>query len=167
MPIAIGIIVIGLGVVLVAALIDKTTGGTAQAAPSAAGSATTASVPAVAGSWKADIQQAAAKWSIPIEILTGVMGMETDYGRNITTSSAGAVGGFQFIRSTAASYGYPYTNSPNAQQQAQQADSAAHYLSDLIHQHGGDWNAALFSYSGGGYGLSQVNAKAIQAPGSF
>jgi soluble lytic murein transglycosylase-like protein len=162
MAIALGIIVIGLGVVLVAALIDKTTGASAATAPAAS-----SMTPAPAGSWKADIQRAAAKWSVPIDILIGVMGMETDYGRNIATSSAGAVGGFQFIRSTAASYGYPYTNSPNAQQQAQQTDSAAHYLSDLIHQHGGDWNAALISYSGGGYGLSQVNAKATQAPGSF
>lgn len=131
--------------------------GTAQAASPA---------PAAAGSWLGDIEQAAQKYGVPVQILTGVMGMETSFGQNISTSSGGAVGGFQFIPSTAASYGYPLTNTPDATQQAQQADSAAHYLSDLFRQTG-DWNRALEGYSGGGYGLAQVQAKAAQAPSSF
>lgn len=77
------------------------------------------------------IQQATSKYGIPNAILKGVFGMETAFGANVKTSSAGAEGPFQFIRSTAQQYGYPYTNSPTIGQFQQQADSAAHYLSDL------------------------------------
>jgi membrane-bound lytic murein transglycosylase B len=105
------------------------------------------------------IDTAAQHYGIPSAILKGVYGMETAYGTNVTTSSAGAMGAFQFIKSTAAKYNYPYTNDTGAGTFQQQADAAAHYLSDLYHQHGGNWDAALKAYSGGGYGLSQVQAK--------
>jgi hypothetical protein len=100
---------------------------------------------------KADIIASAKKYGIPPSILAGVAEKETSMGTDVNTSSAGAEGVFQFIASTAASYNYPYTNSPSKQQLAQQADSAAHLLSDLYHQHGGDWAAALSAYSGGAY----------------
>jgi len=102
---------------------------------------------------------ASKKWNVPSGVLFGVYGMETSFGQNITTSSAGAVGPFQFIPSTAASYGYPLTNRPSDQQFLKQLDAAAHYLSDLYHKTG-SWNAALQHYSGGGYGLAQVQKKA-------
>lgn len=106
------------------------------------------------------IQQAAKQWGIPVSILTGVYGMETDFGKNIATSSAGAVGAFQFLPSTAKGYSYPLTNHPDPQQFAQQANAAAHYISDLVKQNHGDMNAALLAYSGGGYGLKAVQQKA-------
>ncbi len=108
----------------------------------------------------AAINSAAGTYHIPIGILAGVYAIETSSGANITTSSAGAMGAFQFIPGTAASYGYPMTNTPNQAQFQQQANSAAHYLSDLYHQHGGSWEAALQGYSGGGYGLSRVQQAA-------
>lgn len=110
------------------------------------------------------VSDAAKKWGVPEEILDGVFGIETDFGANSATSSAGAVGYFQFLPSTARMYGYPLTNSPNAKQAAQQADSAAHYLHDLYvasHVAGAPgWDKALREYSGGGYGLNDVQAKA-------
>jgi len=102
------------------------------------------------------VKQKAAKYHIPWEILWGVEGKETTHGNNVATSSAGAKGAFQFIAPTAAAYRYPYTNEQTPQIYAAQADAAAHYLSDLISQHGGNWEAALRAYSGGGYGYSEV-----------
>lgn len=102
----------------------------------------------------------AKKYNIPDWLLWGVWGIETSFGTNVKTSSAGAMGEFQFLPSTAGSYRYPLTNTPNDQQFDQQADAAAHYLSDLIKQHGGSQDAALRAYSGGGYGLSDVQKKA-------
>lgn len=105
------------------------------------------------------VTQAAQHWNVPPAILAGVWGMETNFGQNVATSSAGAIGNFQFLPSTAKPYKYPLTNSPTPAQFAQQADSAAHYLSDL-HKQYGNWNEALMHYSGGGYGLTQVQQKA-------
>lgn len=105
------------------------------------------------------IQESAEKYGIPYNILEGVWGMETDFGQNVQTSSAGAVGPFQFIPATAKSYNYPLTNNPTAAQYRQQSDAAAHYLSDLYKQKG-NWDDALHGYSGGGYGLDEVVAKA-------
>lgn len=102
------------------------------------------------------VTNAAKKYNVPQNILWGVWGMETTFGANVKTSSAGAVGDFQFLPSTAGRYGYPLTNTPSQAQLQQQADAAAHYLSDLYKQHGNSWDAALRAYSGGGYGLSQV-----------
>lgn len=105
------------------------------------------------------VTDAADKYGVPQNILWGVYGMETDFGQNIATSSAGAIGGFQFLPSTARGYSYPLTNTPSAAQFQAQADGAAHYLHDLYAQYG-SWDEALKHYSGGGYGLSQVEDKA-------
>jgi hypothetical protein len=111
------------------------------------------------------LNQAGAKYGVPPALLFGVWGMETSFGSNVTTSPTGAEGDFQFEPATASSYGYPLTNSPTMAQFAQQADAAARYLSDLF-KRTGSWDAALKAYSGGGYGLSQVQAKAGAGPGN-
>lgn len=115
---------------------------------------------------KQAIAQAAKQYGIPDWTLWGVYGIETAFGGNIATSSAGAVGAFQFLPSTAAGFsadnggrGYPLTNTPTAQQFSDQANVAAHYLSNLFKQTG-SWEAAFQHYSGGGYGAAQVQAKA-------
>lgn len=110
-----------------------------------------------------DLTEAAQMHGVPASILTGVWGMETDFGRNVATSSAGAVGDFQFLPSTAKQWNYPLTNKPDLAQFQQQANAAAAYLQSLKKQFG-SWDAALQHYSGGGYGLAQVSAKAHQAP---
>lgn len=107
------------------------------------------------------IGNASAKYGVPPAVLTGVFGMETDYGKDVRTSSTGAVGYMQFEPATASAYGYPLTNNPTATQAQQQFNAAAKYLSTL-HKQYGTWNAALQHYSGGGYGLPQVEAKAQQ-----
>lgn len=104
------------------------------------------------------VEAAAKKHAVPANVLWGVYGVETSHGSNISTSSAGAKGAFQFIESTAHSYGYPYTNAHDEKTFAAQADVAAKYLSDLYHEHG-SWDAALKAYSGGGYGYQQVAAQ--------
>jgi hypothetical protein len=113
------------------------------------------------------IGEAAKLFGIPRQILWGVYGIETDFGRNVKTSSAGAIGPFQFLPATAHAFGYPLTNTPSAAQFGTQARSAARYLAvlhDAALKRGlrGDaaWNDALQHYSGGGYGLGQVTAKA-------
>lgn len=101
------------------------------------------------------VQAKAAKYRVPVSVLWGVYGVETAHGSDVNTSSAGAKGAFQFIESTAHSYNYPYTNAQTQPIFEAQADSAAHYLSDLVHQTG-SWDAALQHYSGGGYGWKEV-----------
>lgn len=115
---------------------------------------------------------AAEKYGVPKSILFGVWGLETDFGRNVTNSSTGAVGDFQFEPGTASSYNYPLTNSPSPAQFQAQADAAAHYLSDLYKQGGSSWNFAVMAYNAGpagaraghGYTLSDVLGKAGQSP---
>jgi hypothetical protein len=69
------------------------------------------------------IQRAAAKYGIDPKILMGVYGTETSFGKNVTRSSAGAVGPFQLEPSTAASLG---VKDPNNFREA--ALGAARYL---------------------------------------
>jgi hypothetical protein len=72
------------------------------------------------------IKAAAARWHIDWRTLLGVYGTETSYGTNVTTSSAGAQGPFQFEPGTARHYGlanpWDFTTSANA---------AARYLHEL------------------------------------
>lgn len=78
------------------------------------------------------VQDAANKWHIPGTLLWGIFGIETSHGSNIKTSTTGAKGAFQFEPETARKYGYPLTNTPTEQQFRQQADAAAHLLSDAM-----------------------------------
>lgn len=112
--------------------------------------------PDLTAGWYAD---ASHKYGVPAPILSGVFGIESNFGADSKTSSAGAVGFMQFLPSTAQKYGYPLTNTPTAAQARAQMNAAAHYLSDLETRFG-SWDAALKHYSGGGYGLAQVQAKA-------
>lgn len=106
------------------------------------------------------VADAAKAHGVDPAVLLGVWGMETGFGSNVKTSSAGAIGDFQFLPSTAHGRGYPLTNTPTSAQFAQQANAAAAYIAELTKAHGGDVNAALQAYSGGGYGLAEVQAKA-------
>ncbi len=102
------------------------------------------------------IDKAAKKWHVPNTILWGVFGIESAYGTNLGPSSAGAMGPFQFLPSTGKQYGL---DSNNINQLAPSADAAAHYLHDLFARTG-SWDKALRAYSGGGYGLSEVQKQA-------
>ena len=105
------------------------------------------------------IRRAADKYDVPYEILWGMYGIESDYGRNLGPSSAGAKGPFQFLDSTARMYGV------NVRSLDSSANGAARYLRDLLKQKG-DWDGAIRAYSGGGYGLSEVSKKYNSNKGS-
>lgn len=119
------------------------------------------------------ITNASVKYGVPIATLLGVYGIETGFGSNVTTSSAGAIGPWQF---TAPDKGtgvtYPMTNAPTLSQFTQQTDAAAAYLAQLYKHATGNsasarWDEAIQGYSGGGYGLSQVNASAAKTPSAL
>jgi hypothetical protein len=74
------------------------------------------------------VAAAAKKYGVPFGLLWGIFGSETGYGSNDKTDGS-AMGGFQFEPETAAKYGYPMTNSPNAI--PRQAEGAARYLAAL------------------------------------
>lgn len=111
------------------------------------------------------VEEKARKYHIPTKILWGVYGAETGHGSNVSTSSGGAKGAFQFIEPTAASYHYPWTNEQNEQIFNAQADAAAHYLADELH-HTGSWEGAIQAYSGHSYSLAHVIANAGGLSGS-
>lgn len=117
-----------------------------------------ATVQASTGEQEFILQAAANQYHVPVSILKGVYAVETSSGQKVETSSADAQGAFQFLPATAKQYNYPLTNSVDQSTFTQQAYAAAHYLSDLLHAHGGNWDAALQAYSGGGYGLAKVQA---------
>lgn len=115
------------------------------------------------------VANAASAYGVPANILWGVYGIESSFGHNMATSSAGAMGGFQFTSPTKAGVHlpgpYPMTNRPSPGQFQTQAQDAAAYLAYLYHHNGNNWNAALEAYSGGGYGLAQVLGMSGQGGG--
>jgi len=56
-------------------------------------------------------QAAGIQYDVPWQVLAGINEIETDYGRNLSVSSAGAVGWMQFLPSTWARYGVDATGS--------------------------------------------------------
>lgn len=112
------------------------------------------------------IINAARKYSVPYPVLAGVYGVETTYGYGTgtgKTSSAGAIGPFQFMPGTAPQYGYPLTNTPNDAQFQQQADAAASYLAKHHNSSNGtDWTDAVIAYNPGG-GSAYASAVAAAA----
>jgi soluble lytic murein transglycosylase-like protein len=155
---ALGFIFAGLLIVALVGLGAKASGSSAATDPTSTtttstGSGTAANVsvnvPGISGSdANQAIADAAARYNVPLDVFYGMFSKETNLGANIATSSAGAVGAFQFEPSTASSYAYPLTNTPNLQEFQAQAQGAAHYLADLYHQTG-SWLHALAAYNAG------------------
>ena len=92
-------------------------------------------------------QAAGMRFDIPWEVLAAINSIETDYGRNVAVSSAGAVGWMQFMPSTWALYGVSLTGHgvPNPYNPADAIFSAARYLA----ANGGAHNLrrAIFAYN--------------------
>ncbi|HET7047869.1 MAG TPA: transglycosylase SLT domain-containing protein [Solirubrobacteraceae bacterium] len=104
------------------------------------------------------------KYNIPINALLGIYGQETSFGANVTTSSAGAMGPFQFIPSTARQYGYPLTNTPNLSQFQQQADAWGRYLvANNPSRSASGWAPAMK----GGYTEAQAESNLSKIPQAF
>jgi hypothetical protein len=100
---------------------------------------------------KAVISEAASKYGIDPKILWGLYGTETSFGKNVSRSSAGAVGPFQFLPSTAQSMGV----NPNDFKSA--AFGAARYLSQYKGRGVGGMLSAYNAGPAGGYQSGYVN----------
>jgi hypothetical protein len=102
------------------------------------------------------MQQAGASCGLPWQILAAVAKTESDFGRNMATSSAGAIGYGQFEPATWATYGgggnpYDYHDALPAMARYLCASGAP-----------GNIRAALFAYNHAGWYVDQVLAVAIR-----
>jgi hypothetical protein len=105
----------------------------------------------------------------------GVVGVETGYGENISTSSAGAMGLYQFTAAIkpGARLAYPMTNSHDVGVLARQALAAGGYLHALYDELGHDWTRAMAGYNAGpgnwqagvGYAHAATTASGAKGPG--
>lgn len=120
------------------------------------------------------ISNAIAAYSIPVQVFMGMYNNETRLGtlRNpdgsIQTSPADAIGPFQMIPTTAASYDYPLTSTPNSAEFTRQANGAAHYLHNIYVDFVPsvkNWTNTLAGYNGGqgNYAGSEEQAYGRQA----
>jgi hypothetical protein len=102
------------------------------------------------------MQQAGARCGLPWQILAAVAKVESDFGLNMATSSAGAIGYGQFEPATWATYGgggnpYDYHDALPAMARYLCASGAP-----------GNIHAALFTYNHAGWYVDQVLAVAIR-----
>lgn len=102
------------------------------------------------------MQQAASICGLPWQILAAVARVESDFGRNMATSSAGAIGYGQFLPSTWAAYG----NGGNPYDYHDALPAMARYL--CASGAPSDIRAALFAYNHADWYVDQVLAIAIQ-----
>jgi hypothetical protein len=89
------------------------------------------------------IQQQAQKYGLDPILLNRQLYQESGLNPNVGTSSAGAQGIAQFIPGTAQRYGV------NVRDPASSIEGAAHYMSDLTKQFGGNTGLALAGYNWG------------------
>jgi hypothetical protein len=105
-------------------------------------------------------QAAGAAYGIPWQVLAAINEVETDYGRDLSVSSAGAEGWMQFLPSTWLQYGVDVNNSgfEDPYNPADAIFAAARYLRDA----GGDTDirAAVFAYN---HSQAYVNSVLLRA----
>jgi Transglycosylase SLT domain len=108
-------------------------------------------------------QQASARYGLGVRgpsILASINFHETDFGRNLGTSSAGAIGWMQFEPSSWTAYGVD-ANGDGRKDPYNPADAifaAAHLLRSAGAP--GDWHAAIFTYNHAEWYVSKVLADA-------
>lgn len=90
-------------------------------------------------------------YGIDPRFLKAISGIETNFGKNINTSGAGAKGLMQFIDSTAKAYGVDVTNPDSS------VRGAAQYLSELLAKYNGNLILAGRAYNGGTPNKSREN----------
>jgi hypothetical protein len=105
-------------------------------------------------------QAAGIEYNVPWQVLAGINEIETDYGRNLSTSSAGAVGWMQFLPSTWKEWGVD-ANGDGVADPYNPVDAiftAARYL----HAAGASKNLsqAIFSYNHASWYVSSVLLRA-------
>jgi hypothetical protein len=110
-------------------------------------------------------QAAGIEYDVPWPVLAAINWIETDYGRNLNVSSAGAVGWMQFLPSTWRQWGVDATGSGFADpyNPADAIFAAARYLQAAGAAH--DLPGAIFAYNHAGWYVRSVllRAKLIQS----
>jgi Transglycosylase SLT domain len=105
-------------------------------------------------------QSAGTQYGIPWQVLAAINEIETDYGRNLSVSTAGAVGWMQFMPSTWARWGVD-ANGDGKKDPYNPVDaiySAARYLKASGGQH--DIRRAIFAYNHAGWYVDSVMMRA-------
>lgn len=100
-------------------------------------------------------------------VLAGLTSVESDFGRNMGPSSAGAIGWTQFLPSTWASYGVDADGDGRAD--PFNAHDAIHGAANYLRASGApdDWRRALFAYNHADWYVAKVlrEARRLAAPG--
>ncbi|MGO9955846.1 MAG: lytic transglycosylase domain-containing protein [Solirubrobacteraceae bacterium] len=98
--------------------------------------------------------------------LAAINRVETNFGTDLSTSSAGAVGWMQFMPSTWAEYGVTPSGAPAPDGPAGWNDpaDAIYSAANLLHASGapGDWQAAIYAYNHAVWYVSEVESYAAQ-----
>ncbi len=104
--------------------------------------------------------EAGHKYGVPWEVLAAINAIETDYGQNLNTSSAGAVGWMQFEPSTWAKYGEAVDGHsvPNPYDPRDAIFAAAKYLAAAGGQQ--DISKAVYAYNHASWYVDEVLARA-------
>ena len=95
------------------------------------------------------------RFGLPPGLLDGIEMLESSGGRNNSTSSAGAMGPFQFLRSTWGQYGA----GGNIMDEGDSANAAGRYFQKLLTEFGGDVGKAAAGYN---WGEGNVESKIRQ-----
>ena len=97
-------------------------------------------------------------------VLAAINFVETDFGQNMSTSSAGAVGWMQFMPATWASYRVTPTGqpAPNGPAGWNNSDDAIYTAAKYLRANGapGNWQAAIYGYNHAGWYVQEVVARA-------
>jgi len=105
-------------------------------------------------------KSAGQRYDVPWQILAAINSIETDYGRNLSVSSAGAIGWMQFMPQTWLEYGVDPNGSgqPNPYDPTDAIFSAARYLA----ANGGAQNlaGAIFAYNHAEWYVAEVMSRA-------
>ena len=104
--------------------------------------------------------EAARKYNIPWEVLAAINAIETDYGQNLNTSTAGAVGWMQFEPSTWAKYGVAVDGHsvPNPYDPRDAIFAAAKYLAAAGGEQ--DISRAVYAYNHASWYVDEVMSRA-------
>jgi hypothetical protein len=98
--------------------------------------------------------------------LAAINNVETTFGTNMSTSSAGAIGWMQFEPGTFRSWGVAVTN-PGGQPDPFNPQDAVYSAANYLHGSGApqSWSAAIFAYNHAGWYVAQVQGLAARYSG--
>jgi hypothetical protein len=101
-------------------------------------------------------KRAAHKYHVPWTVLAAINSIETDYGRNLNVSSAGAMGWMQFMPATWAEYGVSVDGHgpPDPNNPRDAIFAAAHYLAANGARH--NLRGAIFAYNHATWYVNEV-----------